>query len=385
MTNWRWVTPTLLVLAVIGVTACSKQHQPSTDAPPMASAGSDPESVRYPRGAPQLAMIQSQSIPASPLPLTEVLSGRVAYDEDVTAHIAVSFSGRIVALRAEPGDSVRVGQPLADIDSPDFGTARAELDKARAEEAQAHQALERAKNLVPGEAIAAKEWEAAQADYAQAQAETARAAQHLKNLNPHGLAVQGQRVSLASPLNGVITERTATPALEVGPGLANPLFVVTDPSKLWLMIDLPEALLGRVKTSSEVEIESDAYPGERFSARIVQIGGVVDPNTRRVTVRARLDNPERKLLPEMFVRASILQANGSGVRVPNSAIVIGGVHAYVFVETKPGEFHRHQVELLTRGSDFSYVGNGLSGGERIVTKGAMLLDAQMDAGVDDPS
>lgn len=65
---------------------------------------------------------------------------------------------------------------------------------------------------------------------------------------------------------------------------------------------------------------SDAYPGETFTARIVQLGQVVNANTRRVTVRARLDNGERKLLPEMFVRANVLQQVGSGVRVANEAI-----------------------------------------------------------------
>jgi cobalt-zinc-cadmium efflux system membrane fusion protein len=109
----------------------------------------------------------------------------------------------------------------------------------------------------------------------------------------------------------------------------------------------------------------------------VQLGQVVDPNTRRVAVRARLDNPAGKLLPEMFVRASVLQDSGVGVRVPNSAIVNRGVYTYVFAQTAPGEFQRRQVQLLTRGSDSSYVGEGLQGGESVVITGALLLDAEL--------
>ncbi len=179
--------------------------------------------------------------------------------------------------------------------------------------------------------------------------------------------------------DSVVTDRTATQALEVGPGLPAPLFVVTDPKRLWLMVDLPEKLLGRVKRGSAVEVESEAYPGERFTARIVQIGPVVDTNSRRVTVRARLDNPQLKLLPEMFVRAHVLQDSGVGVRVPNSAIVNQGVYTYLFVQTGPAEFHRRKATLLTQGGDFSYVGEGLQGGERIVTTGALLLDAELTA------
>lgn len=346
---------------------------------PSPSTGSARDSLRYPEAAPQLTMIQARSLPSSSVPLTDPLSARVAYDEDVTARIGVGISGRVVALRAAPGDAVKAGQVLADIDSPDFGTALSDLDKARADARRKRLVLERARELAPGEAIAAKEVEAALADEEQALAETTRAEQRLRNLNPYGLPVQGQRVGLTSPMSGVVTERTATPALEVSPGQAAPLFVVTDPRRLWLMIDLPERLLPRIKLGSAVAVESDAYPEERFSARIVQLGQVVDPNTRRVVIRARLDNPAAKLLPEMFVRASVLQDAGTGVQVPNSAIVNRGIYAYVFVQTAPGEFHRRSVRLVTHGSDASYVGEGLQGGERVVTAGALLLDAELGA------
>lgn len=336
-------------------------------------------SLRYPEGASQLTMIESRTIPSSPVPLADALSARLVYDEDATARIGVPISGRILTLKAAPGDLVKAGQILAEIDSPDVGTAYADLNKAHADEGRKRLILERAKDLAPGEGIAAKDLEAAQADYAQARAETARTELRLKNLNPRGLAVQGQRVSLASPLNGVVAERTANPALEVSPSLSAPLFVVTDPKRLWLMIDLPEKLLGRMKLGSAVSVESDAYPGESFNAKVVQLGQVVDTNTRRVTVRARLDNINGRLLPEMFVRASVLQDSGTGVRVPNGALVNRGVYAFVFVQPAPGEFQRRQVKLLTKGSDFSYVGEGLQGGESVVVSGALLLDAELSA------
>ena len=353
------------------------------DAPVPPAAHGSANVLRYPEGAPQLLMIESQAIPASPVPLTDALNARLVYDEDATARIGVAISGRITAIKAAPGDSVKAGQVLAEIDSPDFGTANADLNKARADEERKRLVFERAKDLVQGEAIALKDWEAARADLALAKAETARAEQRLKNLNPRGLAIQGQRVSLTSPMDGVVTERTATQALEVNPALPAPLFVVTDPRRLWLMIDLPENLLASVKLGGPVEVESDAYPGARFPAKVVQLGRLVDINTRRVTVRARLDNPELKLLSEMFVRAYLLQDSGVGVRVPNSAIVNQGVYVFVYVQTAAGEFERRKVTLLTRGGEFSYVGDGLNGGERIVTTGTLLLDAELTARASD--
>lgn len=333
--------------------------------------------LKFEEGSPQLSLIQSQSIPLSSIPTADELNARLAYDDDVTSRLSPSFSGRIIELKAAPGDVVKTGQVLAVIDSPDFGIAQADLNKARADEKRKLLSLKRAKDLVPGEAISNRDFEVIQADYAQAQAETARAEQRLKNLNPHDLIIKGQKVILASPMDGVVTERNASPSLEVSPGMNSPLFVVTDPKRLWLSIDLPEAFLGQVKVGGDVAVSTDAYRDERFKAKIIQLGQIINPNTRRATVMARVDNSDGKLLPEMFARAAILQTSGQGVRVPNESLIIRGIYTYVFVETKPGEFKLQQVKLLKRGIDFSYVGEGLKGDERVVTKGALLLDAEL--------
>ena len=371
LASWMYAAPR-------AATAVQKQAVTSEPAP------AQPDTVSYAPGSPQLDMIRSQMLRGSTLPLGETLSARVAYDEDRTARVGVGISGRIVAIRAAPGEMVRTGQLLAEIDSPDVGSAHADLGKARADEERKRLAFERARELGAGEGIAAKDVEASQADYLSAKAETARADQRLRSLNPRGLAIAGQRIGLASPVSGVVTERTATPALEVNPGLATPLFVITDPHRLWLMIDVPEKLLARVKAGSVVSVESDAYPEDHFEAHIVQVGQVMDPNTRRVLARARLDNPSGKLLPEMLVRATVLQEGGTGVRAPNSAIVDRGVYSFVFVEVRPGEFERRRVQLLTRGADSSYVGEGLAGGERVVTTGALLLEAERATSADKP-
>ncbi|HEX7866763.1 MAG TPA: efflux RND transporter periplasmic adaptor subunit [Variovorax sp.] len=387
----KWTVPVLSGIFVVSSLTwflwarTPNESRASTEKPVQPASQMGPDTLRYADGAPQLAMIRAQAIAPSRVPLGDVLSARVAYDEDVTARIGVGVSGRVVEIKAAPGDSVKAGQVLAEIDSPDFGTAAADLRKAKADEERKRLAVERAKDLVSGDAIPVKEWESLQSDLAQASAETQRAEQRLRNLNPRGLPINGQRVKLTSPIDGVVTDRTATPALEVSPGSGSPLFVVTDPKKLWLMIDLPEKLLGRVRLKSDVSVESDAFPGEQFTARVVQLGQVIDTNTRRATVRAVLDNPRMALLPEMFVRARVLQAEGTGVRVPNSAIVNHGLYAYLFVQETPGEFRRRKVALLTQGGDSSYVGEGLQGSEQVVVKGALLLDAELTARSGDKS
>lgn len=378
-----WIAASVLVLAMlVAWFLWDRTSTPSlakASAPMASPAPAEVDVLRYPAGAPQLSLMRAQPLGSSPIPLTDPLSARLVYDEDVTARIAVGISGRITAIKAAPGDLVRAGQVLAEIDSPDFGTAQADLNKASADEDRKQRAVERAKELVPGEALPVREWEGLQADLAQAHAETARAQQRIRNLNPRGLPIVGQRLSLTSPIDGVVTDRTATQALEVSPSLVAPLFVVTDPRHLWVLIDVPEKILGRIRLGSKVEVQSDAFPDQTFMARIVQLGQVVDANTRRVTVRARLDNIDRKLLPEMFVRANVLQDSGLGVRVANGAIVNQGLYSYVFVQTGEGAFQRRRVSLARQGSDASYVTEGLKDKERVVTTGALLLDGELTA------
>ena len=376
---WMMAGPRVANNEPAAATPAAAAAPPSSTAPPLPSNGPANDSLRYPPGSPQLAMIHAEPLRVSSVPLGEPLSARLAYDEDATARVSVAVAGRIVALKVAPGDRVKAGQVLAEIDAPDFGTALADLQKAKADETRKHQVLDRALALQPGEAIAAKEVEAARADLLQAQAETARAEQRLRNLNPRGLPVQGQRIVLTSPLAGVVTERNANPGLEVAPGMAAPLFVVADTRRLWLLIDLPEKLIPRVQLGSSVDVESDAYAGERFKARVVQLGQVLDPNTRRATVRALLDNASGRLLPEMYVRALLLQNSGQGVAVPNSALVNRGLYTYVFVQLADGSFKRREVKLLTRGSETSFVGEGLKDGEAVVVTGALLLDAEISS------
>lgn len=336
------------------------------------------DSIRYPAGAAQLDMLHTATVKLQPMPVAEPLSARVTYDDDVTARIGVSVAARVHAIRAVVGQQVRAGQVLAELDAPDYSAALADLDKARADETRKRQALERARTLVPGEAIAGREMEAAQADYQQARAETVRAEQRLRSLTPAGLRADRQHLLLTSPLDGVISERNLSPALDVAPGMAAPLFVVTNPKRLWLQLDVPENLLPQLHKGGRVEVESDAYPGQHFSATLSEPGLVIDPNTRRVLVRAKLDNSSARLLPEMYLRATLLQDSGSAMRVPNSALVNRGVHTYVFVQHDSGQFRRVAVHMLTHGAEASYI-SGVADGSNIVTSGALLLDADLSA------
>ena len=345
------------------------------------AAAKDPDVLRFARGAPQLAMMQILAAPLMPVPLAEPLNARIVFDESATARIASPVAGRIVTLGAQPGDSVKAGEALAVIDAPDLGAAQADFAKAKADERRKSLGFARADELFRGEVLPRKDLEASQADLEQARAESQRAGLRLANLNPRNAALSGQRMVLSTPVAGVVVERKANPGMEVRPDLADPLFVVTDLKRVQAMIDVPEAHLAKIGIGQKIGVQVDAFPEERFVGRVERISPVVDPATRRVQVRCSVANPEARLRPEMYARATLLaDENRTAVRVPNAALVTQGVQHFVFVEREPGVLVRRRVELAVQDREYSYLSSGVAQNERVVTSGALLLASELASG-----
>jgi cobalt-zinc-cadmium efflux system membrane fusion protein len=127
-----------------------------------------------------------------------------------------------------------------------------------------------------------------------------------------------------------------------------------------------------------VTIDVDAYPGGDFWGKVASIGEVLDPATRRVQVRCVVNNPSRQLKPEMFARVTPIEdARVKLPRIQNSALITQGLYSYVFVEKEPGVFEKREVTLGLQGRSESYVKQGLSDGERVVTTGALLLNSEL--------
>ena len=336
--------------------------------------------LRFPAGSRQLAAIRIAPVEAAPVPLSEPLPGRVAYNENFTSRLSVPIAGRVISVRADVGDSVRAGAPLIVIDAPDLAAANADVQKARADEGLKRKAAERAATLLEAGVIARKESESAEADLSQAVAESQRAQSRLKNLVPHGATTASGYV-LSAPISGVVTERQINPGMEVRPDMQSPLFVVSDPSRLWIVVDVPERSIAKVQRGHPIGVEVDAYPDAVFHAVIDRVGETLDPATRRVQVRAVVDNRDRRLKPEMFARATLLaDENKRAVRVRNSSLIVEGLYSYVFVEREPGAFEKRRVELSVQDRQWSYLASGLAEGERVVSVGPLLLATELKSG-----
>lgn len=367
------IVVSLVVATVFAVRERSAQQEAIPDKPK--PAPSEPGIVRFAAGDAQLAAIRTEVVRVEPMPVADPVNGRFVYDENATSRVTSPLLGRVITLRAGVGDRVSKGMVLLEIDSPDLATAEADLAKASSEELRKKLAYERTQRLYEHQVIARKELESAEADYQQVQADTRRASLRLRNLQASGH--QNGKFLLRAPLSGVVVERNANPGQEVRPDLELPLFLISDVSRLWVVVDVPEKSLAKVHPGQRVTIDTDAYPDQHFVATVERIGVAVDPVTRRVQVLCTVANADGKLKPEMFARVSFL-ASGErkGIRIPNSALITEGVYTSVFVEKSVGVFEKHRVTLALHGNDHSFVDSGLNEDDRVVVEGALLLQSE---------
>lgn len=369
----------LIAVALAGAGFMGWQKYRPAAAPadiPQPAPHKNSDTLHFETNSPQLAFIQVKPVDAFPEPLVEPLNGRIAYDDNRTARVFSPIAGRVVKILVEIGKEIKAGEGVLVLDAPDYAQAIADSSKADADLLRKQEVYERAKLLYKAKGLARKDLELAEADWQQAQAESSRAKARLNDLNNHSGGAAGQYI-LRSPIDGVVSERQVSAGSEVRPDAANPLFVITDPSHLWVMVDLPEQQLEKVNVGQAVLVRVDAYPNESFLGKVAVIGGALDAVTRRIQVRCELENLKLKLKPEMFARvAPIADIHSSLPRIPNTALFTQGLYSYVFVELSPGVLQRRRVTLGMQGRE-SYVKEGLNAGERVVTSGALLLNAEL--------
>ncbi|HVM96471.1 MAG TPA: efflux RND transporter periplasmic adaptor subunit [Candidatus Acidoferrales bacterium] len=366
-----------LFVCVHALSGCSQPQVVAETADTAAAPTIDGDKISFPVKAPQLGYLSVEAAEERNAVATR-LNGRLAWDDDVTSRIFPPVSGRIVEILANPGESVSAGDLLAKIRSPEFGQAQSDTMKTAAELKVAERALHRSRELLLHGAAAQKDVDTAEADYARALSEEQRARATLSLYGGAGPAVDGF-FSLKAPIAGVVVEKAINPGQEVRSDQVaeKPLFVISDPSRLWMFLDVTDEDAAALHPGQEVVVRARALADKVFHGRVEIVGEGLDASTRTLKVRCSVDNSEKLLRAEMYVSAEVTSP-ATGVVVSTKAVFLKHDAHYVFVETTPGTFERRAVELGGESNGHSAVMSGLTTGEQVVTDGSLLLNALLD-------
>jgi cobalt-zinc-cadmium efflux system membrane fusion protein len=375
----RFVGPaSALALAALMLAACSASEEPGS------SNASAPATQPQPAATVE-TKIETMTVSATPVKPVLTLAGKVAYGEDRYSKISSPVQGRVLDVRAKLGDRVKAGDVLLVIDSPDIAQAYSEFVKEHSELTYATRAYELAKDLFETKALPLKDLKQAENDLVKAEAEFRRAKERLLSLRVPASELNKplpeqkitSRFEMRSPLTGTVVERTVTPGQSVGGDPTQVLFTVADLARLQVVADVYERDLDLVHVGQVAAVTVEAYQGVSFPAAIAAIGDVVDPNTRTIKVRAWVSNEAHKLKPEMFARLNIDLGDGASfIAVPKESVLEIDGKEYVYIVEGENRYVKHEVKVATASADQLRILDGVKPGDRVVTKGAILLKAK---------
>lgn len=360
--RWGTAVPALsLLLALAGCRKDAAAADPGAATVPVTVehvSGSDSVHVESPQRF-QLTSVGTRSVDAR-------LSVTGTVNPDVSRELPVLSlaNGRVVALHVGLGDLVHKGQLVMEVQSSDVSTAFDTYTKAVNDEHLASVTLTRDKLLFDKGAIPQSQLQGAEDGEADAKADMTAALQQLRVLGvdkDH----PGDTVKVYAPATGVIVAQNTTAAGAAGITYAGSTgsLTIADLSHVWVIVDVYENDLAKVKLGDPAEIRLNAYPGQTFNGRVSDIGAVLDPTIRTAKVRIQVPNPTGQLRIGMFATASLDVAKASTqTTVPATAVLHLHDRDYVFVPAGNGNFRRVNVQL----------GQTLDGGVVVVQSGVAL-------------
>src|ERR1700724_2148567 len=387
----------LAVAAVVGWGVFGAMRMLIPHAKSYETAPSKAELPRYVPTAAEWASLTIEPVAEHQFRAEHATEGKIAVNEDSATPIFSPFAGRVTKLLVKPSDKVERGQPLFIVEAADtvqglndFVAALSALNSARSKLNLAQIVEKRANDLYAGKAVPLKDWQQSQSDLTTAQndmrsAETALEAAHnrLKILGRSEDLIaafqQTRQISadtpIYSPLGGTVVQRKVGPGQFISSGASDPVFVIGDLSTVWMTAFVRETEASGVAVGQDISFSLLALPGSEFNARIDYVAAAIAPSTRRLLVRATIDNKDGVFKPEMFANVTIYSGGDRpGVGVPKQALIYEGDKVRLWVVHDDKSIELRNVETGLTNGDLVEVRSNLKAGEKIVTKGSLFID-----------
>lgn len=389
-------------ILIIGGVALVRGLLTPKEAPPVAQ-----EPGTFTPTKEQMAGLKVMPVALAAFHSQQVTDGKIATDDDTTTPVFSPFTGQVTRLIAKAGDIVKKGDPLFVIAASEFVQAQNDLVAATAGLQTADSLLKlaasnekRQHELYDAKGGALKDWLQSQSDLVNAEsnhrtAEIALAAvrnrlvilgKSERDITLMEAAPQATRtspeVTVQAPISGTVIQRQVGVGQYIdsaATGATTPVYQIGNLQTVWLEAAIREVDAPSMRVGEAVDVTVLAFPDKVFKARLAYVGSVVDDTTRRVMVRAEVDNPDGALKPEMFATFRIVTSDDTTAPgVPEMAVVYEGDSAHVWVVGDDGKIVYRAIRAGRTLNGLVEVLDGLKAGERIVTSGTLFIDRAAD-------
>jgi membrane fusion protein, heavy metal efflux system len=382
------VVACLLLAAAFSVTMLvrkdgSKGHEPAKGG----EGKEEPGIITLSPGKLAASGIEVVSVARERAEVPLMATAAIEVNADRTTRVSSRVQGRITRLVVSQGDRVRAGQPLAFMDTVELDQIWAEYRKNSGRLELARKNLRREEALFEKNVAPEKDVLKAAQDLSEAEADLTLSKERFRLLGVDVSAVDGRKngdaskrllIPIVSTVGGVVIEKPVTQGEAVNSEKL--LFVVADLSTLWVLVDIYEKDMPKLKAGAVVSVSVSAFPQKVFRGKISYIGDVVDARTRTVKARVTIDNSGGFLKPGMFATVSIDTEKGAAmdtvIAVPEEAVLIDGVDRYVFLKVGEGRFKRSDVAPGRAFGKKIEITAGLREGDALAVKGTFSLKSE---------
>jgi membrane fusion protein, heavy metal efflux system len=330
--------------------------------------------IVIPEGSPLRSRLAVARASADSVNLRLTLPGLVESDPARTASVIPPLSGRVLDLKVRLGDRVAKGQVLAVLDSADLAQAYDDYDKAADAFRLTQKNLGRQQEQSKIGVASDRDLDQAKSDNAQTEAEYTRTRTRLNVLHASTESRgSSRRLTVQAPVSGSIITLSVTPGSIINDP-TQPLMTIADLSTVWITAMVPEKDIGVVAKGQDADVSLTAYPDRPLHGKVLFVGDVVEPDSRRNKIRIAFANADYSLKPNMFATVTLAGPPQARVILPSSSLLMNNDRTSVFVATAPWTFERRTVELQLEDGPSVAIRSGVSPGEQVVVKGGILLN-----------
>ena len=324
-----------------------------------------------------LKMITIDSVQNCFLSTETTLSGEVSFNENNVIKVFPRNSGQVVECKVTLGDRVIEGQVLAVIKSADIAGSYADLASANADIAIATRQLKNTQNLFKNGIASERE-----VNEAKQNLEKAKAAQNkissVININGGKNTNAGGTYNLTSPISGFIVEKKANTGSFIRSDMGDNLFTISDLKDVWINANVFEDDISKIKEGYDVDVNTLAYPNKTFKGRIDKLSEVLDPTTKTMKVRVKLNNPDGLLKPSMFAKVVVSnEEKEKALCLPTKALINQDGKTYVIVYRSNSDMKIAEISVIKTIGEKTFINSGAVEGDKLIVSNQLLIFQQL--------
>lgn len=314
----------------------------------------------------------TQTAVAALEPLRNELSfyGKITADNNKMIEVFPVVGGNVTKVYVELGDYVKKGQLLATIQSTEVAGFEKDLDDARNDVLVARNNLKVTQEMYEGKLNADRDVVEAKSQLDKAESQLHRIQETYKIYNIRS----GATYEVRSPISGFVIQKSINDDMLLRSDKTDNIFDIAEIDDVWAIANVNESDINQVKLGIDASVTTLSYPDKVFSGKVDKIFNVIDPVTKAMNVRIKLNNTDYLLKPEM--RANILMSyaeNQQMIAVPSDAVIFDKSKNFVMIFKDRHNIETRQVEVFRQVGKTTYIHSGLQAGEKVMTTNQLLV------------